>query len=55
MKDGYYWVKSYPYSKPEKALIKWGYAFFDDGTKQWLNDIFEICDYIETPDKYKDN
>ena len=46
MKEGYYWVKSYPDSKPEKALIKWGYAMFDDGSVQWLNSVFAVGLYI---------
>lgn len=53
MKDGYYWVKSYNDGKYEIAKIAYGYAFFTDGSKQFLKTCAEIGDYIETPDKYK--
>lgn len=54
MKDGYYWVKSYKDGKYEIAKIAYGYAFFTDGSKQFLKTCADIGDYIETPDKYKD-
>ena len=56
MKDGYYWVK---------FLGVWGitkvyengkrFVCGNSGFGYWITELDEIGDYIETPDKYKDN
>ncbi len=48
MKDGYYWVRT---------KDTWIIAFYYNGKVLRIkaNELQEIGDYIEMPDKYKDN
>ena len=60
MKDGYYWVKRVIYpngiQSTEWAIAKYKHGNMYIGQLDYeLSEFIEIGDYIETPEKYKDN
>lgn len=52
MKDGYYWVRYVNDTLWTVGLVKFGTVLL--GSEDFPIRFFEIGDYIETPEKYKE-